>query len=129
MNKKIILGVVLLGAGAAYMFKDKLFGNNAASLPSSGNKGGNTNNGGANTDTGMPQVITGNPYEGMVVRSPGNDEGWYRVLNGKRVVYQSIDGYTNDGSRVIVDLPLNEFNQIPKDTLQYIASSGKLTRW
>ncbi|MEE1897073.1 hypothetical protein V1389_01920 [Flavobacterium rakeshii] len=125
MNKKVLIGGTILAAGVALiLFKDKLFGTNQVSTGS-----GNSYAGGSNSDTGAAQLITGSPYEDMVVRSPGNDNGWYRVVNGQRVVYLSDKGYNADGSRPIVDLPIDELKQIPANTQQYINDSGQITRW
>ncbi|WP_330442026.1 hypothetical protein [Flavobacterium sp. C4GT6] len=132
MNKKMILGVTLLTGAALLTFKDKIFGDSSTqNTPGNISTGGNTNTGG---NTGSTGNTNGNnnaiaaKYEGGVVRTP-NDAGWYRVINGKRVVYQSIEGYYADGSRQTYDLPQSEFDQIPSNTLEYINSSGKLVRW
>ena len=123
MNRKVLIGGGILAAGLVLvLFKDKLFGTTQVATGS-----GNSYTGGSNSDTGAAQVINGSPYEGMVVTAPGQ-QGWYRVINGRRVVYQSYDAYTNDKQRMgdLVQLTEAEFKSIPNDPQRYISSYGEL---
>lgn len=118
MNKKMILGVVLLAGAGAFMFKDKLFGSSAA-----GNSNTNSNY--------IPGDSTGNstggsnsPYpDGTVLRAEG-EPGWYKIINGKRVVYTSFDAYKIDGSPVVTDVSLAALQAVPLNTVGWITESG-----
>ena len=126
MNRKVLIGGGILAAGLVLiLFKDKLFGTTQVATGS-----GNSYTGGSNSDTGAAQVITGSPYEGMVITAPG-EQGWYRVINGQRVVYLSPSAYTNDQKRMgdLVQITMDELNSIPANTRQYINDSGQLSNW
>lgn len=129
MNRKVLIGGSILAAGLVLvLFKDKLFGSNSTTEVATGS--GNSYTGGSNSNTGAAQVITGSPYEGMVVTAPG-EQGWYRVIDGKRVVYLSPSAYTNDQKRMgdLVQITMDELNSIPANTRQYINDSGQLSNW
>lgn len=103
MNKKVIIGVGILAVGLAIANKDKLF-------PKSETPGSSGSS---------------SQYEGMVVKSEGSANiGWYRIINGKRVIYQDGQAYANDGSRQIVNLPHDQMMAIPMDWTRYISANG-----
>lgn len=127
MNKKMILGVALLGAAAVFTFKDKIFGgsNTGTGNANTGISTGNNTNTGSNSNAG----VSASPYEGKVVRSPGNDEGWYLVKDGVKIVYRSIEAYKADGSRPIVDISIDELRNIPSNASVYVNEYGKIVNW
>ena len=99
MNKKVLFGIALLAVGA-YMYKDQLFG-------------------GSTTKTGntplLPGGGSGHPYEGMVLSSSSPNEygGWDKIINGKRVVYQSTVAWQKDGSIPLTIVSTAELLAIP----------------
>lgn len=114
MNKKLILGIALATAGAAFYFKDKLFPGASST--------GTTNTAGGST-TGTVSSGSQHKYEGMVVVAEGNP-GWYKIINGKRVVYQEHQAYLSDGSPKLLQISLSELNSIPMDMTRYISVQG-----
>lgn len=120
-NKKLLIGGLLLAAGAAYMFRDKLFGGSTTTtnqLPP-----------GANTDTGAAQVITGSPYEGQVIRNLSLDQGWFKVIDGKMVVFLSPAAWKAAGGLPVQDISAEDFKAIPANTRQYINDFGQVVNW
>jgi len=97
MNKKVLFGIALLAVGA-YMYKDQLFGGSAAK-----------------TGNALPPGGGSGSYEGMVLSStnPAEDPGWYKVVNGKRVVYQSVAAWQKDGSIPLTNVTTAELHAIP----------------
>ncbi|QEE49632.1 hypothetical protein FUA48_08560 [Flavobacterium alkalisoli] len=120
-NKKLLIGGLLVAGAVAFMFRDKIFGGTtttANQLPA-----------GANTDTGAAQIVNGSPYEGQVIRNLSFDQGWYKVINGQKVVFLSPIGWQAAGAIPVQDVSAEEFKAIPSNTRQYINDYGQVTNW
>lgn len=120
-NKKLLIGGVLVAGAIAFMFRDKIFGTSSTT--------GNQLPPGANTDTGAAQVVNGSPYEGQVIRNLSFDQGWYKVINGQKVVFLSPIGWQAAGAIPVQDISAEEFKAIPSNTRQYINDYGQVINW
>lgn len=120
-NKKLLIGGVLVAGALAFMFRDKIFGGTSTTanqLPP-----------GANTDTGAAQIVNGSPYEGQVIRNLSISEGWFKVINGQKVVFRSQTGWQAAGAIPVQDISAEEYNSIPDNKRQYINDYGQVTNW
>jgi len=106
-KKKVILGVLVLGA-AAFIFKDKLFPGTTGTTTKSGSGGSNS------------------PYEGKVIQRQG-DPGWGRVVDGELVYYPTDTSWWADGHEQPIVLTPAEFANLPISSTRSYLANGQLS--
>ena len=100
MNNKLVIGLVIAAAGAAFLFKDKLFPQSAGS------------SGGA---TIYP--------DGTVLVAP-DSKTYYKIVQGKKAGYSSWQAYLNDGQPTVYTITPEEMKAIPSYPKGYIDETG-----